>query len=83
MAQYESALKKHLDDDGKVSVAAQPGFRILQHKELLQQGDCPFDVYSGWLGTGFYNPDYDYWAVPEGRFIAWQRAITPRDNHGN
>lgn len=51
------------------------GFAILEWGEKLQQGDWPFDVYSGWWNPGELNPNYNHHAYDNGRWRAWQRRI--------
>ena len=73
MSEYSEALAKHLDEHGRIAVQPLEGHQLLGKSELLQEGDSPFDVYSGWLPPDFYNPEYHYSAAAEGRWIAWQR----------
>lgn len=49
------------------------GYHILDRLEKLQQGDVPFDVYSGWLSEEKFNSRYHLQAVSEGRWTAWAR----------
>lgn len=56
-------------------VEAPKGFTILMENRILQKGDIPFDVYSGWLDAVFYNSNYAYSARSSGRWTTWARPI--------
>jgi len=49
------------------------GWVVIEKHSALQDGDQPFDVYSGWLGSSFYNERYNFYAESNGRWTAWAR----------
>ncbi len=49
------------------------GHKIIKFGDILKKGDRPFDVYSGWLTSDFWNSMYHYFARSNGRWTTWAR----------
>lgn len=54
---------------------APKGWRLLKFNEEIEINDQPFDVYGGWIGKGYVNIKYHFYAVSGGRWTTFAREI--------
>lgn len=64
---------KYGEDAFGNDLEAPDGYTIIEKGDDLREGDRPFDIHSGWLGDGVFNPRYHHQAYSEGRWTTWAR----------
>jgi hypothetical protein len=56
-------------------VKPEPGYRLVNQGEQINEGDKPFDVYSGWIQTDNWHAQQGRTAKSSGRWTTWERKI--------